>query len=191
MSKRQHKHSPRSWTITGTSGFYRGFWEPDVQTGSALVQTCDPRSVLSLAEAKSSCFTRTPARPDKTIAAQGGRLGAALTLHTENERRCKRVRSQRVITHWEKKKEEEILSDCDIIIVMMTLLEPASLHRLEKSLSSYVGNTLNNNRSIITGTQISSGITQKQRSAKPGLQLGQYSSVRRASMLVFCPAMYL
>lgn len=89
------------------------------------------------------------------------------------------------------KKKEEILSDCYIIIVMMTLLEPASLHRLEKSLSSYVGNTLNNNRSIITGTQISSGITQKQRSAKPGLQLGQYSSVRRASMLVFCPAMYL
>lgn len=53
--------------MTGTSGFYRSFWEPDVQTDSAFVQTCDPQCVLSFAEANSSCFTRTPAKPEKTI----------------------------------------------------------------------------------------------------------------------------
>ncbi|CAJ1081403.1 Hypothetical predicted protein [Xyrichtys novacula] len=54
------------------------FWEPDVQTEPAQLQTCDPLCVLSLAEAESSCFTRTPARPDKTSE-------AARTLHEHRD----------------------------------------------------------------------------------------------------------
>lgn len=59
---KHRKHKRCSWTITGTPGFYRGFWEPGVQTDLALDQTCDPPSVSSLAEVETSCFTRTPAK---------------------------------------------------------------------------------------------------------------------------------